>query len=141
MEATVELIEGVSFRGTAGSGHSVIMDGPPDFGGKDLGARPMEMLLLGLGGCSAFDVVHILRKSRQDIAGCRVKLDADRAETVPKVFTRIHLHFEISGRNVSAAAVERAISLSSEKYCSASVMLGMTATITHGYAIEDAGPA
>ena len=136
MKATVKLLEGVSFSGVSGSGHSVVMDGSPDFGGQNRGMRPMEMLLLGLGGCSAFDVVHILRKGRQDVAGCTVEIEARRAESDPKVFTRIHLHFLVRGRELSEARVKRAIELSAQKYCSASIMLAKTAEITHDYTIE-----
>lgn len=141
MKATVKLLEGVSFSGVSGSGHSVVMDGSPDFGGRNRGMRPMEMLLLGLGGCSAFDVVHILRKGRQDVAGCTVELEAQRAESDPKVFTRIHLHFLIRGRELSEARVQRAIELSAQKYCSASIMLAKTAEITHDYSIEQVDAA
>ncbi len=141
MKATVKLLEGVSFSGVSGSGHSVVMDGSPDFGGKNRGMRPMEMLLLGLGGCSAFDVVHILRKGRQDVAGCTVELEAQRAESDPKVFTRIHLHFLVRGRELSEARVQRAIELSAQKYCSASIMLAKTAEITHDYSIEQVDAA
>lgn len=141
MKATVKLLEGVSFSGVSGSGHSVVMDGSPDFGGRNRGMRPMEMLLLGLGGCSAFDVVHILRKGRQDVAGCTVELEAQRAESDPKVFTRIHLHFLVRGRELSEARVQRAIELSAQKYCSASIMLAKTAEITHDYSIEQVDAA
>ena len=137
MKATVKWLEDVSFSGASGSGHSVIMDGAPEFGGANRGMRPMEMLLLGMGGCTAFDVVHILRKARQDIVDFEVDLDAQRAEAPPKVFTRIHVHFEIRGHNVSPAAVERAIDLSLSKYCSATIMLAKTAEITHDYSIID----
>ncbi len=141
MKATVKLLEGVSFSGVSGSGHSVVMDGSPDFGGQNRGMRPMEMLLLGLGGCSAFDVVHILRKGRQDVAGCTVEIEARRAESDPKVFTRIHLHFLVRGRELSEARVKRAIELSAQKYCSASIMLAKTAEITHDYTVEQVDAA
>jgi putative redox protein len=137
MKATVELIEGVTFAGTSGSGHTITIDGPPEHGGRNQGARPMELVLLGLGACSAFDVVHILRKSRQDVVGCRVELDAERAEQVPKVFTRIRVRFIISGNNLKDSAVTRAIDLSANRYCSASIMLGKTADITHEYEVVD----
>jgi len=123
--------------GEAGSGHAVIMDGPPDHGGRNLGVRPMEMLLLGMGGCTEFDVLSILRKARQQVTSCVVELEAERAEKEPKVFTRIHAHFIITGRDLSEKHVERAISLSAEKYCSASIMLGRTAEITHDYEIHN----
>lgn len=119
--------------GEAGSGHSVVMDGPPDFGGRNLGVRPMEMLLLGLGGCTQFDVLHILRKSRLEVTDCEVELEAERAEAEPKVFTRIHVHYKVTGRNLTEKAVARAVELSAEKYCSASIMLGAMAEISHDF--------
>jgi putative redox protein len=125
----------MSFVGESGSGHSVVMDGAPEAGGRDLGIRPMEMLLLGLGGCTAFDVVSILHKSRQQISDCEVEIEAERAETIPKVFTRIHLHFVVSGRALDASKVSKAVSLSADKYCSASRMLEKTATITHDFEV------
>ncbi len=124
--------------GESGSGHAVVMDGPPEFGGRNLGLRPMEMLLLGMGGCTEFDVLMILEKSRQDVTSCEVILEADRATEEPKVFTKIHAHFVICGRDLSRKHVERAISLSAEKFCSASIMLGKTAEITHDYEILEA---
>lgn len=135
MKANIAWQEGVSFLGQVGSGHSVLMDGAPEAGGKNLGPRPMEMILLGLGGCTAFDVVHILRKGRQAITGCQVEMDAQRAIEDPKVFTRIHLHFIITGKDLDPRQVERAINLSAEKYCSASMMLKATVDITHDYEI------
>lgn len=135
MKATVKWADEASFIGTSGSGHTVRMDGPPDHGGRNLGPRPMEMLLLGTGGCAAFDVVHILKKSRQAIQGCEVAIDASRAETEPKVFTRLHFHFVVTGQQLKPDVVARAISLSAEKYCSASIMLGKTAEITHDFEI------
>ncbi len=127
----------VSFLADSGSGHSVLMDGAPEAGGQNLGPRPMEMLLMGLGGCTSFDVVHILKKGRQDIKDCVIEIEAERAPVDPKVFTHIHLHFIITGNNLSAQQVERAIKLSSEKYCSASIMLKNTVTITHDFEIID----
>lgn len=135
MKARVKLIEGVSFAGQSESGHTVVMDGPPDSGGKNLGVRPMEMLLLGLGGCSAFDVVHILRKARQHVTDCVADLDAERADGDPKVFTKIHVHFTVTGKSLDPKRVEQAVTLSAEKYCSASIMLGKTAGITHDFEI------
>lgn len=117
----------------SGSGHAVVMDGPPEHGGRNLGVRPMEMLLLGLGGCTQFDVVHILRKGRHQVSRCEVELEAQRAETEPKVFTRIHVHFILSGPGLSEKAVQRAVSLSAENYCSASLMLGEVAEISHDF--------
>jgi putative redox protein len=138
MKARIKWIEGVSFAGQSESGHTVVMDGPPDSGGKNLGIRPMEMLLLGLGGCTAFDVVHILRKSRQPISDCVAEVDAARADTDPKVFTRIHVHFIVSGKGLDPKRVDQAIKLSAEKYCSASIMLGKVAEVTHDFEIQEA---
>ena len=138
MKARVKLIEGVSFVGQTESGHAVVMDGPPDSGGKNMGPRPMEMLLLGLGGCSAFDVVHILRKSRLDVHDCVAEIDATRAETDPKVFTKIHVHFIVTGKALDPKRVEQAVKLSAEKYCSASIMLGKVADITHDFEVLEA---
>ncbi len=141
MKARVKWIEGVTMLGEAGSGHAVVMDGPPDLGGRNIGVRPMEMLLMGLGGCTQFDVLLILSKSRQPVTDCVVELTAERAETAPKVFTRIHVHFILTGRGLDPQRVEHAIKLSAEKYCSASIMLGATATITHDYEIRDVDEA
>lgn len=138
MKARVKWIEDMSFMGEAGSGHALVMDGPPESGGKNRGLRPMEMLLLGMGGCTAFDVVSILRKARQEVTDCVVELEAERAESAPKVFTRIRVHYLVTGRNVQEAQVKRAIGLSADKYCSASVMLGKTAEIVHEYEIREA---
>jgi putative redox protein len=128
----------MSFIAETGSGHLVAMDGAADAGGRNLAPRPMELVLAGAGGCTSFDVVLILRRGRQDVTGCEVKLKAERAETDPKVFTRIHFHFTVRGRNLKADAVERAIKLSAEKYCSASIMLGKTAEMTHSWEIVEA---
>jgi putative redox protein len=133
MKARVKWVEGAMMVGESGSGHSVVMDGPPDFGGRDLGVRPMEMLLLGLGGCTQFDVLHILRKSRLEVADCEVELEAERAEAEPKVFTRIHVHYKVTGKGLTEKTVERAVRLSAEKYCSASIMLGAMAEISHDF--------
>jgi putative redox protein len=138
MKARIKLIEGVSFAGQSESGHTVVMDGPPDGGGKNLGVRPMEMLLLGMGGCTAYDVVLILRKSRQQITDCVAEIDATRADTDPKVFTRIHVHFIVTGKALEQKKVEMAVKLSAEKYCSASIMLGKVAEITHDFEIQEA---
>ncbi|MBS3963860.1 MAG: OsmC family protein [Methylomonas sp.] len=123
MQATIRWVDGRVFLGESGSGHAVVMDGPPDHGGRNLGPRPMEMLLLGVGGCSSFDVVDILQKGRHDITGCTVEVTAERVDTIPAVFSKIHLHFKVTGKNLAASAVERAVKLSAEKYCSASIML------------------
>lgn len=135
MKSKVKWLDNMTFVGESASGHAVVMDGPPEFGGQNLGIRPMEMLILGLGGCSAFDVMLILNKSRQQVTGCEVELDYDRATELPKVFTRIHLHFVVTGKSVDPAKVEKAIALSAEKYCSASIMLGKMAEITHDFEI------
>jgi len=132
MKSRAKWLDHMSFVGESGSGHSVVMDGAPESGGRDLGVRPMEMLLLGLGGCASFDVVMILQKARQNIKNCEVEITAERADTEPKVFTKIHLHFVVEG-DMSEAKVARAVSLSAEKYCSASKMLEKTATISHGF--------
>lgn len=137
MKAVVKWLEGALMIGESASGHCVVMDGPPEHGGRNLGIRPMEMLLIGMGGCTEFDVIHILRKARLEVTGCEVQLTAERAESDPKVFTRIHAHFVVKGRDLSPERVERAIRLSAEKYCSASIMLGATAEITHAYEIRD----
>lgn len=136
MEITVTWAGGAAFVGNSASGHSIVMDGPPEGGGRNLGPRPMEMLLLGMGACTAYDVVSILRKSRQVISDCRVQVKAERAEDHPKVFTAIHVHFTVTGEALDDAAVARAVRLSAEKYCSASIMLGQTAEITHDYEIR-----
>lgn len=128
---------GMGFRAETGSGHTVSMDGAPEAGGHNTAARPMELVLAGTGGCTAFDVVLILKRSREEVLGCDVTLRADRAEVDPKVFTRINFHFTVSGRNLKPAAVERAVRLSHEKYCSASIMLAKTATITHSFEIVE----
>lgn len=124
------------FVGESGSGHTVVMEGPPDAGGRNLGIRPMEMLLLGLGACTAVDVVSILRKARQEVIDCEVVLDAERAEDPPKVFTHIHVHFIVTGKRLKPSQLERAVALSAERYCSASAMLGKSAKITHDYEIK-----
>ncbi|WP_435685651.1 OsmC family protein [Sedimenticola selenatireducens] len=133
MKARVKWVEQTLMVGESGSGHAVVMDGPPDFGGRNLGVRPMEMLLLGLGGCTQFDVVHILRKGRNQVTLCEVDLEAERAETDPKVFTKIHVHFRLAGPGLTEKAVERAVKLSAEKYCSASIMLGQVVDISHDF--------
>lgn len=137
MKARVKWLDHMSFVGESGSGHSVVMDGAPELGGRNLGIRPMEMLLLGLGGCTSFDVVLILRKMKQEISDCEVEIEAGRAESEPKVFTKIHVHFIVSGKGLSDKHVARAVNLSAEKYCSASLMLGKTAEITHDYEIKE----
>src|ERR1035437_3532283 len=134
MECTVKWVrDGMSFLAETGSNHAVLMDGAPEAGGRNLAPRPMEMLLVGTGGCTAFDVVMILKKGRHAITGCEVSLNAERADTEPKVFTRIHFHFRVSGKQLKPEAVARAIELSKDKFCSASIMLGKTAEITHDF--------
>lgn len=136
MHATIKWVDGRLFVGESGSGHTVVMDGPPDHGGRNLGVRPMEMLLMGMGGCSSFDVVDILQKGRHDITHCTAELTAKRVDTVPAVFEKIHLHFKVTGKNLPAAAVERAVKLSAEKYCSASIMLGKAGVeISHDFEV------
>lgn len=135
MKAQVKWVEQVTFMAYADSGHAVIMDGPPDGGGRNLGVRPMEMLLMGMGGCTAYDVIHILKKSRQPVTDCVVELTAERADSVPSVFTRIHVHFIMTGKGLSEKVVERAVSLTAEKYCSASIMLSKAVDITHDFEI------
>ncbi len=138
MKATIEWNGGVSFSGTSESGHTVVMDGAPEAGGQNQGARPMELVLIGTGGCTAFDVIHILRKSRQEISSCVAEVEAQRAETDPKVFTHIRIHFVITGKNLDAKKVQHAIELSATKYCSASIMLAKTAKVTHDFEIVEA---
>ena len=135
MKARIKWAEEASFIGETESGHSIVMDGPPDMGGRNIGPRPMELLLLGTGGCTSFDVVHILKKSRHQVSDCVAEIDAERATTDPKIFTKIHIHFIVSGKNLKAEQVERAVKLSAEKYCSASIMLGKSAEITHDFEI------
>jgi putative redox protein len=137
MDCTVKWVgpEGMTLLAETESGHSLVMDGAPDGGGRNLGPRPMETVLAGTGGCTAYDVVLILRKSGQHISGCEVRLSAQRAETDPKVFTRIHMHFVVRGKDIKPSLVESAIKLSHNKYCSASIMLGKTAQISHDYEI------
>ena len=136
MKASVKWAGDVKFVGTSGSGHEVVMDGPPDHGGRDQGPRPMEMLLLGLGACSSVDVVGILQKSRQDVRDVEVKIEAERASEVPAVFTKVHLNFVVVGSEIKEALVKRAVSLSAEKYCSASLMMQKAdVEVTHSYEI------
>ena len=137
MQARIKWVQDATFIGESGSGHAVVMDGPPEHGGRNLGVRPMEMLLLGMGGCTAFDVVHILKKSRQPVTDCVAELEAERTDEDPKVFRAIHVHFIVTGKGLDDKRVARAVSLSAEKYCSASIMLGKTATITHDYEIRE----
>ena len=137
MKTTIKWIDGVSFVGESGSGHAVVIDGAPEHGGRNIGVRPMELFLMGAAACTAFDVVHILRKARQAIAECTVEVDAERAPTDPKVFTKIHLRYKLAGRGLGERQVERAVKLSKEKYCSATLMLAKTAEITYEIAIVE----
>lgn len=135
MNLTVTWEQDVCFKAESESQHSLLMDGPEDLGGKDLGMRPMEVLLSGMGGCTSFDVVTILKKSRQDVTACQAVISSKRAEAVPKVFTDIHIHFKVTGKDLDEKKVARAIELSATKYCSASIMLSKSVNITHGYEI------
>ena len=138
MKAMVKWVDGAMFLGESGSGHSVVMDGPKDHGGRNMGIRPMEMFLLGLGGCSTFDVMGILQKARQKVANCQVEISAERADAIPAIFTKIHLKFLVNGEALKEAQVKRAVSLSAEKYCSASIMLESAGVeITHSYEIKE----
>ena len=137
MKASVKWVDGAMMVGESGSGHAVVMDGAPEYGGRDMGIRPMEMLLLGLGGCTEFDVIHILKRGRHEIERCEVQIEAQRAEKDPKVFTHIHVHFIVKGPGLNDKIVSRAVKLSAEKFCSASIMLGKAAEITHDYEIVD----
>ena len=140
MKARIKWVQDVMFVGESGSGHSVVMDGAPDSGGRNLGVRPMEMMLLGLGGCTAFDVMLILRRGREDVTDCVVELDGERAATDPKVFTKVTIRYVVTGRNLDPKKVERAVQLSEEKYCSASAMFRHTAEMTHEIEIrQDTG--
>ncbi|MEQ1533895.1 MAG: OsmC family protein [Sideroxydans sp.] len=135
MKARIKWVDGMTFIGESASGHAVVMDASPEVGGRNLGPRPMEMLLLGAGGCSSIDVMMILKKSRQAVSDCYVEMSAERAETDPKVFTKIHMHFVVKGKDIKPEAVEKAVKLSAEKYCSASIMLGATAEMTHDFEV------
>ena len=139
MKARIKWVEEATFVGESASGHAVLMDGPPDFGGRNLGVRPMELVLLGMGGCTSFDVVHILKKFRQPVTDCVAELEAERADSEPKVFTKIHVHFVVTGKGLDENKVKKAVEMSAEKYCSASIMLGRAGVeITHDYAIVEA---
>lgn len=136
MKSVVRWVGEAMFLAESGSGHCVLMDGPPDHGGRNLGPRPMEMLLMGMGGCASFDVVSILKKSRQAVTNCVAQLEAERADEIPAVFTRIHMHFVVSGKDLKEAQVKRAVDLSAEKYCSASIMFGKAGVaVSHSYEI------
>ena len=138
MKARVKWLDHMTFVGESESGHTVVMDGAPEVGGRNLAARPMEMVLMGMGGCTAFDVVMILQRARQPVTDCILELTAERADEVPKVFTKIHVHYIVKGNGLSEKQVEKAVSLSAEKYCSVSIMLGKSAVITHDFEIIEA---
>ncbi len=138
MKARIKWVEGVSFVAESGSGHAIVLEGSPEAGGRNLGPRPMELVLMGTGACSAVDVVLILQKGREPVSDCVTEVSAERAETDPKVFTKIHFHYIVTGHQLAAAKVERAIKLSAEKYCSATAMLASTAEITHDFEIREA---
>ncbi|HNV87396.1 MAG TPA: OsmC family protein [Methylotenera sp.] len=138
MKVRVKWVEGVCFVGESETGHAVVLDGASENGGRNIGMRPMEMLLIGMGGCTSFDVVTILKKARQPIVDCVAEIDATRADEIPKVFTKIHVHFVVTGNNLNATQVERAVKLSAEKYCSASIMLSKSVEITHDFEIRTA---
>ncbi|MDN5873704.1 MAG: OsmC family protein [Sinobacteraceae bacterium] len=137
MEARVRWIENAAFMAETGSGHAFVIDGPESIGGRNLGPRPMELMLTSIGGCASVDIVRILKKARQNISGCEVRVSGTRADTDPKVYTAIHLHFIVTGQNLSDTHVKRAVELSADKYCSASIMLSKAATITHDYEIVE----
>jgi putative redox protein len=138
MNVRIKWIDNMTFVGEAGSGHAVIMDGPPDHGGRNLATRPMEMVLMGLGGCTAFDIMNILKKARQVVTGCEVNVEAERADGIPAVFTRIHVHYVVRGQGLVDKRVQRAVELSAEKYCSVTVMLAKSVAITHDYEVIEA---
>jgi len=138
MDVRIKWVEGMMFLGESESGHAVVLDGPPEIGGKNMGVRPMEMLLLGMGGCTSIDVMQILQKGRQNITDCVAEISAERVDTIPKVFSKIHVHFVITGKNLKEAVVARAVKLSAEKYCSASIMLEKAVTISHDFEIIEA---
>ncbi|MEJ6772692.1 MAG: OsmC family protein [Porticoccaceae bacterium] len=139
MKSTIKWVDGVMFLGESGSGHSVVMDGAPDQGGRNMGVRPMEMVLMGLGGCASFDVMTMLEKGRQQVTDCKTELEAERVDAVPAVFSKIHLHFIVTGTDLKESQVKRAVELSAEKYCSASIMLEAGGVeISHSYVIHQA---
>ncbi len=138
MEAKVKWVDGRMFVGETGSGHAIVMDGPPSHGGRDMGIRPMEMILLGVGGCSSFDVIEILEKGRHKVIDCVAEVTSERVDAIPSVFSKIHLHFVVTGYDLKASVVERAVKLSAEKYCSASIMLSKSVTITHDFEVINA---
>jgi len=137
MEVKVKWVDGMMFLGESESGHTVTMDGPPNLGGRNMGVRPMELLLLGMGGCTSFDVMQMLQKGRQQVTDCVAEITAERVDTVPKVFSSIHVHFVVTGKDLKTSAVERAVKLSAEKYCSASIMLEKAVTITHDFEVVE----
>jgi len=138
MKVRVKWVEDVTFMGESETGHAIVMDGAPENGGRNIGMRPMETLLIGMGGCTSFDVVTILKKSRQPVVNCVAEISAERADEIPKVFTKIHVHFVVTGNDLNEKQVARAVELSAEKYCSASIMLSKSVEITHDFEIVGA---
>ena len=139
MKGSIRWLDGVSFLAESGTGHTVVLDGPEDSGGRNIGIRPMELVLLGVGGCTSYDVMSILKKARQDVTDCIAELNAERSDDVPSVFTKIHIHFVVTGRGLKEKQVQRAVELSADKYCSASIMLGRGGVeVTHDYEIAEA---
>ena len=137
MKTSLSWAGGAAFVGETASGHKIVIDGPPGGGGRELGPRPMETLLLGVGACTSYDVVSILKKSKQDIRDCKIDMSAERADTIPQVFTSIHIHFTVIGKGLKEKQIERAIKLSAEKYCSASIMLAASVKITHSFDVQE----
>ena len=135
MKARVKWVEDLLFVGESGTGHTIVMDGPEELGGHGTGMRPMELLLLGMGGCTSFDMIQMLKKGRQDVRDCVIEIDSERSDEIPKVFTKINVHYKVTGKDLKEAQVKRAVELSTQKYCSASIMLGASAEITHDYEI------
>ncbi|WP_428353908.1 OsmC family protein [Methyloprofundus sp.] len=138
MDVRIKWVEGMMFLAESESGHAIVIDGPPEIGGKNMGVRPMEMLLLGMGGCTSIDVMQILQKGRQNVTDCVAEISAERVDTIPKVFSKIHVHFIITGKGLKEAVVARAVKLSAEKYCSASIMLEKAVEISHDFEIVEA---
>ena len=135
MQTTIKWVDGMMFVGESGSGHAIVIDGPPDHGGRNIGMRPMELMLMAVGSCSSFDVMQILQKGRNKVTGCVAEVSGERVDAIPSVFSKIHLHFKVSGKDLKPATVERAVKLSAEKYCSASIMLSKAAEITHDFEV------
>ncbi|EIJ41156.1 putative redox protein, regulator of disulfide bond formation [Beggiatoa alba B18LD] len=141
MQVRIKWVENACFVAESGSGHAIVLDGSPEIGGRNLGARPMELLLMSLGSCSAMDVISILEKSRQDVTDCVIEVSGERAETIPKVYTKIHVHYIVTGRQLKDPQVKRAVDLSAEKYCSVSAMLKLATELTYDYEVKEETPA